>query len=78
MSYPFAVDIQEKIFDKQNDIFDYCYAVSEQRWVTWQYVNIQENGVISSSFENDYLDIREILRLNPYALEYMFTKQNLS
>ncbi|KAL4447013.1 hypothetical protein ABPG74_014985 [Tetrahymena malaccensis] len=92
-NYPFAINLKS-LFEssisnnQQNNqlnqtIFDFCYDIVRAEWVPWQQLSIEEFGVISGNLISNNIDTKEIIRLNPYAIDIIENKiskevQNIS
>ncbi|EAR86276.2 dynein heavy chain family protein (macronuclear) [Tetrahymena thermophila SB210] len=70
--YPFGLNLRDLVSTERVNLFDICYDVSNQTWVKWKNVTLEEyGGVISGDFTRDTLDYREIVRLNYDSIEYL-------
>ncbi|KAL4466714.1 hypothetical protein ABPG72_009520, partial [Tetrahymena utriculariae] len=71
----FAFDLMAKIenAEKQDNIFnyfDYCYSQMDLKWIEWNNIQLLDNiDEVSNDFSQNVLNPRELVRLNPMALE---------
>ncbi|KAL4454399.1 hypothetical protein ABPG73_001791 [Tetrahymena malaccensis] len=71
----FAFDLMTKIesAEKENNIFnyfDYCYSQMDLKWIEWNSIQLLDNiDEVSNDFSQNVLNPRELVRLNPMALE---------
>ncbi|EAR83015.2 hypothetical protein TTHERM_01043320 (macronuclear) [Tetrahymena thermophila SB210] len=71
----FAFDLMTKIVgaEKEDNIFNYfnyCYSQMDLKWIEWSNIQLLDNiDEVSNDFSQNVLNPRELVRLNPMALE---------
>ena len=52
-------------YNQKKTIFNFCFDINIQRWVTWTDLKLNDYPCISSSFSSVTLPPQELLRFNP-------------
>lgn len=75
-SYPFGMNLRALLRKHTRlSVFDLCYDVVQAKWVRWSSLSQEDfTGDISGDFENNLIDAKEIIRLNPHAIDFVASK----
>lgn len=81
-NYPFALNLEQALADaaptkeENNDgnVFDLCLDLVRSEWIPWNSLSLEEFGVISGGLVSNCIDNKEIIRLNPYAIDIVENK----
>ena len=60
---------------KKSTIYDLFYDISKTQWILWKHISSDDfGGDISSELDNNNIEPREIIRLNPFAIDFVAQK----